>query len=167
MQLTGITEIQVPVGCVAETAQFVLHSQIDILLETHPKHFSWSQPALDMLGNGTSYDSVQKVLEAYEAARAVPKLYAKTFKDFKERQRPFYASPAPFSAVALATAAILLVLSVISYIVWKLHQARQESVRLADPRVQMRNLLENNERLELLEQLLADRREGQSQMQLM
>ena len=120
-----------------------------------------------MLGNSTSYDSVQKVLDAYEAARAVTKLDAKTYKDMHARQRPFYANSAPFSAVALATAAILLVLSVISYIVWKLHQARQESVRLADPRVQMRNLLENNERLELLEQLLADRREGQAQMQLM
>ena len=167
MQLTGITEIQVPVGCVAETAQFVLHSQIDILLETHPKHFSWSQPAFDMLGNGTSYDSVEKVLDAYLAARAIPKLNAKTHEDFMRQQKPFYLSPAPFSAVALATVAILLVLSIIFYIVWKLRRARQKAERLADPRIRMRNLLENNERLELLEQLLADRREGQAQMQLM
>ena len=117
MQLTGITEIQVPVGCVAETAQFVLHSQIDNLLETHPKHFTWSQPALDMLGNGTSYDSVEKVLDAYEEARAIPKLDAKTHEDFMKQQKPFYLSPAPFSAVALSTAAILLVLSIILYTV--------------------------------------------------
>ena len=167
MQLTGITEIQVPVGCVAETAQFVLHSQIDILLETHPKHFTWSQPALDMLGNGTSYKSVEEVLDAYTKARAIPKLDAKTHEDFMEKQKPFYLSPAPFSAVALSTTAILLVLSVIFYILWKLRRARQKAEMLADPRVRMRNLLENNERLELLEQLLADRREGQAQMQLM
>ena len=80
-----------------------------------------------------------------------------------EKQKPFYLSPAPFSAVALSTTAILLVLSVIFYILWKLRRARQKAEMLADPRVRMRNLL----RLELLEQLLADRREGQAQMQLM
>ena len=85
----------------------------------------------------------------------------------QEKQKPFYLSPAPFSAVALSTTAILLVLSVIFYILWKLRRARQKAEMLADPRVRMRNLLENNERLELLEQLLADRREGQAQMQLM
>ena len=167
IQLTGISEIQVPVGCVAETAQFILHSQIDILLETHPKHFSWSQPALDMLGNDTSLDSLEQVLDAYVKARAIPKLDAKTHEDYKKQLRPFYLSPAPFSAVALATVAILMVLSIIFYIVWKLRRARQKAERLADPRIRMRNLLENNERLELLEQLLADRREGQAQMQLM
>ena len=166
-QLKGITTIQVPEGCVAETAQFVLLSQTEILLEIEPKHFEWSQPALGMLGNDTSFDTVDKVLDAYKAARAVPVLDAKEVEDFKEQLKPFYANPAPISAVALASAAIVLALSVIFYIVYKLQTARNEALRLADPRVRMRNLLENNERLELLEQLLADRMEGQAQMQLM
>jgi hypothetical protein len=136
-------------------------------LEIEPKHFEWSQPALGMLGNNTSLDTVDKVLNAYEKARAVPALDSKSVEDMKEQLKPFYANPVPISAVALASAAIVLVLSVISYIIWKLQRARNEALRLADPRVRMRNLLENNERLELLEQLLADRMEGQAQMQLM
>ena len=166
-QLKGITTIVVPEGCVAETAQFVLLSQTEIVLEIEPKHFEWSQPALDMLGNDTSFDTVDEVVEAYEAARAVPALDRKSFIEQKEKLKPFYANPAPISAVALAITAIVLVLSVIFYIVWKLQTARNEALRLADPRVRMRNLLENNERLEILEQLLADRQEGQAQMQLM
>ena len=136
-------------------------------MEAQPKHFEWSQPALDLLGNDTTYDSVEKVLDAYEAAQAVPALDPKSYQDMREQQKPFYAHPAPFSAVALASIAIALVLGVISYIVYKLNRVRQETLRLADPRIRMRNLLENNERLELLEQLLADRREGQAQMELM
>ena len=168
-QLTGITEIVVPEGCSAITAHFILRARKELFINAPPKHFRWSEPALSLLGNKSDLSSLDKVLDAYTKARALPALDPKSIDDMIEKQKPFYsAHPAPLSAIALASFAVVLVLGVISYIWYQLHSARQAERRLVSPRVRLRDLLENNERLELLEQLLDQHRQaGVDQLQLM
>ena len=168
-QLTGITEIEVPEGCAAITAHFILRSRVEIFINAPPKHFRWAEPALRLLGNKSDLGSLDKVIDAYEKARALPALDPKSIVDMQDLQKPFYeAHPAPTSAIAIAAFAVILVLGVIFYIWFQLHRAKQAEQRLANPRIRLGDLLENNERLDLLEQLLNRQRElGAEQLQLL
>ena len=159
-QLTGITEIEVPEGCAAITAHFILRAKVEIFIDAPPKHFRWAESALSLLGNKSDLSSLDKVIDAYKKARALPALDPKSIDDMLEKQKPFYeAHPAPISAIALATFAVLLVLGVIFYIWYQLYRAKQAELRLASPKIRLGDLLENNERLDLLEQLLNRQRE--------
>ena len=169
-QLTGITEIEVPEGCVAVTAHFILRSRAGIFLDAPPKQFRWSKPALDLLGNQSDINSLRAALDAYEKAKAIPALDRRSYEDMKEKQMPFYtAHPAPLSAIVLAIFAVMLVVGVILYIWCQLHRAKQAELRLNNPRVRLGELLEDNERLDQLERLLNHARDGGAidQLQLM
>ena len=159
-QLTGITELEVPEGCSAITPHFILRSRSEIFIDAPPRSFEWSEPALSLLGNRSDLGSLDKVLDAYKKARALPALDPKSIGDMMDKQLPFYsAHPAPLSAIALASFAVLLVLGLIFYIWYQYHSAKQAELRLASPRIKARELLENHERLELLEQLLDQQRQ--------
>ena len=168
-QLTGITEIEVPEGCAAITAHFILRAKVEVFFDAPPKHFRWAESALNLLGNISDFSSLDEVIDAYKKARALPALDPKSIDDMLEKQKPFYeAHPAPISAIALATFAVLLVLGVIFYIWYQLYRAKQAELKLASPKIRLGDLLENNERLDLLEQLLNRQRElGAEQLQLL
>ena len=169
-QLTGITEIEVPEGCVAVTAHFILRSRAGIFLDAPPKQFRWSKPALNLLGNQSDINSLNAAVDAWKKAKAIPALDRRSYEDMKEKQMPFYtAHPAPLSAIVLAIFAVMLVVGVILYIWCQLHRAKQAELRLNNPRIRLDELLEDNERLDQLERLLNHARDGGAvdQLQLM
>ena len=157
-QIQGITQIHVPESCVAETAQFLLHGQNQIHDEAHPRTLRWTYPALSLLANDTSLGDINSALQAYKKSKAIPALDAESVQTFKELNAPFYEDPIPFSAITLASLAVVIILGGLSLIVFRNYQARRSYARQQSPKYRAAELLSDGNKVTLLEQLLSDKR---------
>ena len=157
-QIQGITEIHVPEACVAETAQFLLHGQNQIHDEAHHRSLLWTYPALSLLANDTSLGDVNDALRAYKQSKAIPELDAESVETFKQLNTPLYEDPVPFTAISLASLAVVIILGGLSIVVFRNYRARQKYAREQSPKFRANELLSDGTNVAFLEQLLLTKR---------
>ena len=90
-KLKGLSEINVPSRCKAETSQFVLYPQSELYQEGPHKSFTWSSnPSLALLANDTSVVELEDALEVASKTPGAPPLHPESFRRLQELRKPFY-----------------------------------------------------------------------------
>ena len=155
-KLKGLSEINVPSGCKAETSQFVLYPQSELYQEGPHKSFTWSSnPSLALLANDTSIVELEDALEVASKTPGAPPLDPESFQRLQELRKPFYQKYFyGFSSMVIASFAILLILIAISAIVYRNYLTNRE----ANPskKYRLKKLLDNEETIEALENLVTE-----------
>ena len=156
-QLQGITNINVPSNCIAETSEYILHGQSTIYSEAHPNQFEWSLPSILFMQNDTTIKTVKDALAHFENSKTSIPLDPKDVERYRELNKPFYEDTISFPALTIAGLALLLIIGIISIIVYKNHKANRAIGNQRDPKYRFNQLLKNEENVEFLEQLIARR----------
>ena len=152
-QLAHITDIVIPENCRAETSNFILHRQNDIDHPVQPKPYKWTLPILTFLNN-TSIDTLENAIEVIENTPGAPPITKKTYEDFERLNRPFYSNHYSNIMLLVALLGLALGLSIVSIVIFKNCKENRLIKRRRNPTYQLRQLLEDESKMEALEALL-------------
>lgn len=155
-KLKGLSEINVPSSCKAETSQFILYPQSEFYQEGPHKSFTWSSnPSLSLLANNTLVVELEDALEAVSKIPGAPPLDPESFQRLQELRKPFYHRYFyGFSSLVIACLAILLIICAMSAVVLKNYKSNRKSN--PSNQYRLKKLLNNKDTLEVLENLVSE-----------
>ena len=153
--LSNITKISLPHGCIAETSDFVLLRANDLFKTELPKTYKFSYTPLTFLSNTTTIKGLNDAAKFLQNLPNSPPLDEEAIKMINDLDKSVLNQPWPlWLSVILAVVATLVTTGFITYLCVRARQ-RQTQARLdRDPIFRLKNLFENEERMERLETLL-------------